>query len=241
MSDTTELRWPKASDEGNDLSVPLKTLLTDLGLGTTEAAARDSANVIESTTLAVTKVVTGIIAGLGGVSVIAGVLGGWWAEGKEHPALAIGIVASVAFVLGASVLALARVMDGDVRGRSAVTTQQVEARGVVAAAFIEQVGSLIRTPERAAPAAGTTPATGATGATETTTAAAPDPAATAFAADLRAACAAFRPGLRVQTSAGWTEVTAVERTTEGLRIQAGGDIVGPDEVTGFAHLPRASS
>lgn len=100
-------------------------------------AANGAAGVIESTTLEITTQVQNLIKALGGAAVVAGGATSAWAALEDNAPLAIAIVAGVAVLLAALVLGLARVVDGDVRGRSAATTQQIQSRADLASQYLK--------------------------------------------------------------------------------------------------------
>lgn len=102
----------------------------------------DSVDVIAANELAITKRVgdlikggtaAGLVASLGGLGV-----GAWkdWGDPVKAALLLAG-----ALVLAAGLLGLARVMDGDVRGRAAATVAQLEARSRVGEALVIHASS----------------------------------------------------------------------------------------------------
>lgn len=117
----------------------LVELLKKLSLLPKEAEPQEagSSAVIENYELEITKITRRLItwgsAGGAGAGVIGAVLA---AINKSDSTLAVTIAAT-AVVIASGLLALARVMDGDVRGRASAGTAAVEARGVVVRAWVE--------------------------------------------------------------------------------------------------------
>jgi hypothetical protein len=73
-------------------------------------------------------------AGGGGAGIVGTIVAG--AQGANDSVL-VALAFSTAIVLAAGVYGLARVLDGDVRGRSSTSTAAVEARGLITKSLIE--------------------------------------------------------------------------------------------------------
>jgi hypothetical protein len=138
MSD--KVQWPgKAlNSEADDLGPPARQLVDTLDLLKipTPASGSSAAGVIESTTLQLTSEVKKLITYAGGAAAVVGAASSGWAALKDNNTLAVTLAGGVAVVLAACALALAQVMNGDVRGRAAVTTEQLRSRASVATAYI---------------------------------------------------------------------------------------------------------
>jgi hypothetical protein len=201
---------------GKDLLAPSTEFLKGLRLLPLSDATKevvDSQNVVSAHTFEITKQVKTLItwggAGGAGASIIGAVVAGF-----KHAdvALQIALVASAAIVLAAAILGLARVMDGDVRGRAAATVAQLEARRTVATALLTDFSTKH----------------------ESTTAS--TPTATTGPTELQLALALAAPGnLKVTTDQSTAKVTAVRYSaSEGLEVQlAGGDFVKASRVKSF--------
>lgn len=147
------VRRPGAADDpdGTDLLQPSKDYLYGLRLLPEGEAADsvDSVDVITSNTLEITTQVKKLItwggAGGAGASVVAAVVGGFnnWPESVR-----VTLLAGAALILASAVYGLARVMDGDVRGRAAVTVAQLEARTQVTDSLLTSF-STAKTAQRA--------------------------------------------------------------------------------------------
>jgi hypothetical protein len=134
------VQWPaKALNaEGDDLGAPVRELADRLGLlKAPQADPGSAAGVIESTTLEITNQVKHLITMGGGATVVVGALGSGWAAVEDNTPLAVTLAGGAAVVLASVILALSQVMNGDVRGRAAATTEQLRSRGVVATAFVQ--------------------------------------------------------------------------------------------------------
>ncbi|MEZ0579774.1 hypothetical protein [Nocardioides sp. MH1] len=124
----------------------LKALTTVLGtlslLPKSEEQAAGTKSAIEDFTLNITtstqkliKTITGTGAAAGSVATITA-----WLKDQNDLVLASSLL-STALVLAVGLFSLAKVMDGDVRGRASAATAAVEARGLVARALIDIYGS----------------------------------------------------------------------------------------------------
>lgn len=172
-----------------------------------------AAGVIESATLEITTQVKKLISAVGGIAVIAGAVTSAWAALEDNAPLAVAIVAGVSVLLAALVLGLAKVVDGDVRGRASATTQQIQSRADVAIKVLELAG---RMPTGESPAAN----------------AADKPT---IEDELRVALSGYGNSLKVTTEDGSGEVTGLQWSDEkGLRVRLDtGDIVDLSEVKSF--------
>lgn len=97
----------------------------------------ESVDVIAANELAITKRVSGLIkwgTGVGVAAPLGGLGVGAWKDWGDPVKAALLLAAAI--VLAAGLLGLARVMDGDVRGRAAGTVAQLEARARVGEALI---------------------------------------------------------------------------------------------------------
>ena len=94
--------------------------------------------ILDDLALEVTKKTKNLItwgsAGGAGAGIVASFFA-WSAEAGDS--VIIALVIGTAIVIAAGTHGLARVMDGDVRGRSSVSTATVEARGLIAKSLIE--------------------------------------------------------------------------------------------------------
>lgn len=123
----------------------------------------------------------------------------------------VAFIVALALILGAAALALARVLDGDVRGRSAVAVAQYEARRQIIAAMLTSGAPAKPTTAGGQPAADVKHVT---------------------VPDILAALAAF-PKLSVKTAAGEAEVVGQRWTNaqDGLQLKLDdGDWVGIDRI-----------
>ena len=95
---------------------------------------------IEDFTLEITKKTQALIkwgaAGGAGAGIVSGIVS---AVKSQSDSLLAAIIGSTAIVLAAGLLALARVMDGDVRTRGSAGTASIEARGAVAQTMLTQL------------------------------------------------------------------------------------------------------
>ena len=101
----------------------------------TKSAIEDFTLNITTTTQNLIKVITGTGAFAGLAASITA-----WAKDQGDVVLAT-CIASTALVLAVGLYALAKVMDGDVRGRASAGTAAVEARGLVARSLIDLYGN----------------------------------------------------------------------------------------------------
>jgi hypothetical protein len=203
----------------DDILTPLKTLIDAVGLLQAPVTS-GTAGIIESTTLEVTKQVKALITAAGGIAVVAGGASSFWAATAGNPVLAAVLVASVGIVLASAIIGLSLVMNGDVRGRAAVTTEQIEARGFVVNRFLESVA-----PSQWSKKAISSP----------TASSAKTPTASS---EFKTAFAAYGTSLNVTSKGGLTGVVeGVEWDDErGLRIRVQGDWLDLDEISSF-HAP----
>ena len=122
----------------------ITAVLKALSLLPSEGQSQEQASksVIEATLVITSKTQTFIkwaSAGGAGAGIVGSVLA--YLNGRSDVVVAVAI-ASTALVIAAGLMALARVMDGDVRGRASTATASVEARGAVSEALIRAlVGS----------------------------------------------------------------------------------------------------
>jgi hypothetical protein len=211
---TEKVQWPGKvlAKEDDDLSAPLIILLENLKLNGVEATGDGQpAGVIESTALEITKQAEKLIKLAAGAGVTVAGVTSLWAALSENTPLAIALVAGAAVVAAASMIGLARIIDGDVRGRAAVTTEQVRARASVANLFIEQA----RLSNSSASEKGELPNS-------------------SLASDFVTALMAFPGQVEAKTEQGWSNVVGVESGSRGLRFKlASGDIISTDEVVAF--------
>ncbi|HEV2069436.1 MAG TPA: hypothetical protein VGR26_06550 [Acidimicrobiales bacterium] len=183
-----------------------------IGLPEADAQAAGAPGVIQSTSLEITQQAKKLITGLGGTTVIIGAATSAWAALEDNVPLAIAVAAGIAVVLSALVLGLAKIVDGDVRGRAAVTADQISTRGAVANKLLE----LTLTEPKSEPTT---------------------PGSTRPAKDqLWAALSASSGGLEVSTEGGLSEANGLQWSEKnGLRIKLeNGNLVSPSEVTSLS-------
>lgn len=211
------------STDGKDVSQPLANLLDSVQLlqAPTPLDKNTTAGLIDSTTLELTKQIKKLVTLVGGGAAVLGGASTVWAGVKDKPTLAAVAAAGVAVVLASSFLALAMVMNGDVRGRAAVTAQHIEARGYVASAFLETLCCCDKHTKASVaeqPKAST-------------------PASRAIETELRTALATFGTKLTVEPDSGasGTVTGCLWDDKHGLRLRLStGDLVDLAEVTGFS-------
>lgn len=164
MSTTTSVQWPAKAyaSEGEDLSAPIKQLLTDLRLLESPLANEEvtwvkgtpqSLQVMTSGATSISKWVAALVAGGGGLAAIATGLNGFF--GAVGPDELDTPLVRASFILGGSllgaavVLALALVVRADVSGRASSSAAQFEARAAVASALLNSFVSPVAPPVEA--------------------------------------------------------------------------------------------
>jgi hypothetical protein len=134
-------------DDGTDISPPIVQLLQDLhvlapgtelekadGAQATFHGPPQSVAIIEAGATALGKWwATTLGAGAGLTGIIAAVKGIW---GNEPELVRVALVAGAAIVLSALSVAIAVIVNGDVRGRAAGAVAEYQARAQVATAFL---------------------------------------------------------------------------------------------------------
>ena len=141
------VRWPaQACDHaGTDLAAPMTALLRQADVLGDEADQADGATglnwatppslqVIEAGASSLSKWMAGVVASLGGASVVLGTIGASWEAAGES--LQIALVVAAAVLLAAVVIAIALIVRADLAARSTATAAQYEARAALGNAFI---------------------------------------------------------------------------------------------------------
>jgi hypothetical protein len=103
-----------------------------------------SLQVITAGTLALSKTATRFVAGLGGIAGIAGAVSGFWIDLPAGPqAAALG---GAALLLASAFVSIAIIVRADVLARSQAQAAQYEARGRIAAEFLDTTAKPVPMP-----------------------------------------------------------------------------------------------
>jgi hypothetical protein len=142
------VRWPaQAFDhEGDDLAAPMVALSQALRVLEDDEEVREftdsttawktpaSVQVITAGASSFSKWVSAGLAAVGGTPVVIAAVTGFWQESPDE--LRITYTASLALLLGASIIALAIIVRADLSARAAATTARYRARATISDAYL---------------------------------------------------------------------------------------------------------